>query len=72
VTVIEAAPGNPTIPPNCDFTKQWLIIGEGVVGGLTVAGGAIATPFTFGAGVVPIGTGVLMIGHSAYEMGQCG
>ena len=68
-TVIDASP--PKMFPNCDNTKVWLKIGQGVLGGLGIAGGALATPFTFGGGVVPILAGAAAVGEAAHEIGQC-
>ncbi|MGV0812735.1 hypothetical protein ABQF34_12310 [Mycolicibacterium boenickei] len=68
-TVIDASP--PEMFPDCDNTKVWVKIGQGVAGGLAILGGAISTPFTLGGGVIPILGGIAAVGDSAYEIGQC-
>ncbi|MGV0675627.1 hypothetical protein ABQE62_05460 [Mycolicibacterium fortuitum] len=58
--------------PKCDNTKVWLKIGQTTLGGLTILGGALSTPFTFGGGVLVIGSGLLGAADGIYEIWKCG
>lgn len=68
-TVIDASP--PPMFPNCDNGDVWTNIGLAFGGTVSVIGGAFATPFTFGAGVVPVVGGLAAIGAAINEIGDC-
>lgn len=71
-TVIDASQPDFNMFPKCDNAKVWLKIGQTTLGGLTVLGGALSTPFTFGGGVLVIGGGLLGAGEGIYEIWKCG
>ena len=45
--------------------------GKVVVGGLGIVGGAVAEPFTFGAGTIPIIAGAATLAEGEYDLSQC-
>lgn len=66
-------PPNPNDPlPKCDGGEESVILGEAASGALGIGVGAIATPFTLGAGVLPIAGGLVAVGDAIRRIGQCG
>ncbi|HZQ32150.1 MAG TPA: hypothetical protein VFB19_10490, partial [Mycobacterium sp.] len=77
VTVIDASPPDPgpkkpvDLFPKCSGGKVFWDFTKVVVGGLGIAGGAVADPFTFGAGTVPIIAGAATLAEGEYDLSQC-
>ncbi|HEY7051911.1 MAG TPA: hypothetical protein VH496_07210 [Mycobacterium sp.] len=77
VTVIDAnlpapPPNQPVdLFPNCSGSRVFWDFTKIFVGGLGIAGGAVADPFTFGAGTVPIIAGAASLAEGEYDLSQC-
>ena len=77
VAVIDAnlpasAPDQPVdLFPGCDGGEVFWGFGKVVVGGLGIVGGAVAEPFTFGAGTIPIIAGAATLAEGEYDLSQC-
>lgn len=57
--------------PRCDGGEVFWGFGKVVVGGLGIVGGAVAEPFTFGAGTIPIIAGAATLAEGEYDLSQC-
>lgn len=78
VQVIDASPPDGAPPPqprvgfpNCPPTDVGMDLGEMLVGGLGIAGGAVATPFTLGTGLAPMAAGAWAYLDGEYKLSKC-
>ncbi|MBS4728277.1 hypothetical protein MSM1_07950 [Mycobacterium sp. SM1] len=58
--------------PNCSVGDEAAILGEAVAGAVGIGIGVTATPFTLGAGVLPILAGLAGVADAANDIGKCG
>lgn len=65
-------PKNTDPLPNCSTGDEAAILAEAIAGAVGIGVGATATPFTLGAGVVPILAGLAGVADAVNEIGKCG